>query len=33
MKPFKPLINFLRFSDERVPKDLKVKIVDVKWIK
>jgi hypothetical protein len=23
----------LRFRDERIPKDLKVKIVDVKWMK
>ena len=28
-----PLKNFLRISDERVPKDLKIRIVDVKWTK
>jgi hypothetical protein len=33
IKPFKPLKDFLRFRDERVPKDLKVRIVDVKWMK
>jgi hypothetical protein len=28
-----PLKKFLKISDEKVQKDLKIRIVDVKWMK
>lgn len=27
------MIDFLEISDQRVPKDLRVRIIDVKWMK